>query len=247
MKKGIAGQITIFTSAFFLLLAVVTAIAWQFQDADDRKLEAIYVVVALSPFIFYLFISDKLKQFKGGGIELTLRDEAEKEVNASADDQTIEFTPESEGLKQSISALQQMLDTNPPTTLAFVIGQTDYYTRQGIAHYIDELSVNPDFRYVLFKNQAGKFLGYMHIEDYKKLLDTDSDLVDQIETGMILQKDSVIQGAVRREATNKQALNKMDSLNLGELAVLDENDRFVGTITQDEIVRKILTNVIRES
>jgi hypothetical protein len=39
----------------------------------------------------------------------------------------------------------------------------------------------------------------------------------------------------------------MDALDLNELAVRDEWDQFAGTITQEEIVRKILANVIRET
>ncbi|NBB74293.1 MAG: hypothetical protein GVY35_11520, partial [Bacteroidetes bacterium] len=65
--------------------------------------------------------------------------------------------------------------------------------------------------------------------------------------GTILQHPAAIRGSVARTATNRQALRRMDALNLSELAVLDEADRFAGTITQDEIVRKILANVIRES
>jgi predicted transcriptional regulator len=87
----------------------------------------------------------------------------------------------------------------------------------------------------------------MHAADFERLLDTADDIVEHIENGTILQHPAAIRGSVARTATNRQALRRMDALNLSELAVLDEADRFAGTITQDEIVRKILANVIRES
>ena len=206
------------------------------------------MVIALAPFVFYLFAADKLKQFKGGGIELTLRDEAAKEVEAVTDDAPIEFTPASANEKSSIGALETMLRSpEPPTTLAFVIGRENYYSRYAIQEYIDTLSATPQFRYVLFKDPEEQFLGYMHAAAFRRLLDSTDDLVERIENGTMLQHPAVIRGSVARTATNRQALHRMDALNLSELAVLDEHERFAGTITQDEIVRKILANVIRES
>lgn len=87
----------------------------------------------------------------------------------------------------------------------------------------------------------------MHANDFRKLLQSGSDIVEQIETGGILENASIIQGFIHKDTNNKKALDKMDSLNSNELAVVDKNDRFVGTITQEEIVRKILAKVIREA
>jgi len=247
MDTHVAQKIAGATIAFFALLALVTAVAWAFQEPERRSLDAIYVAVALAPFVFYLFAADKLKQFKGGGIELTLRDEAAKEVEAVADDTPIEFTAASPNEKSGLGALQHMLDTDPPTTLAFIVGRTGYYARAAIQQYIEALSATPQFRHVLFKDPEDQFLGYMHAADFERLLDTADDIVEHIENGTILQHPAAIRGSVARTATNRQALRRMDALNLSELAVLDEADRFAGTITQDEIVRKILANVIRES
>lgn len=246
METGIARKIVAVTVAFFVLLASVTALAWSFLDPPNRSLETIYVVVALAPFVFYLFIADKLKQFKGGGIELTLRDEAAKEVDV--DDAPIEFTPALANEKSSMSALERILDRpEPPTTLAFIVGRAHYYARAAIHEYIEALSATPGFRHVLFKAPDDKFLGYMHAPAFKRLLDHATDIVERLENGTLLQHPDVIRGSVAHTATNRQALHRMDALNLSELAVLDEHERFAGTITQDEIVRKILANVIRES
>ncbi len=65
MDRSTARTVAAATVAFLALLAAVTAVAWSFQPPTDRSVETIYVVVALSPFVFYLFASDKLKQFKG--------------------------------------------------------------------------------------------------------------------------------------------------------------------------------------
>jgi len=246
MDTETARKIAIVTLSFFALLVAVTALAWSFLEPSHRSLETIYVVVALAPFVFYLFIADKLKQFKGGGIELTLRDEAAKEVDV--DDAPIEFAPALANEKSSMSALERILDqAEPPTTLAFVVGRAHYYARSAIREYIEALSATPQFRHVLFKGADDTFLGYMHAPAFKRLLDHTADIVERLENATILQHPDVIRGSVAQTATNRQALHRMDALNLNELAVLDEHERFAGTITQDEIVRKILANVIRES
>lgn len=245
MHTNPARTIAAVSIAFFALLTAVTAIAWSFQAPPDRAIEAIYVAIALAPFVFYLFVGDKLKQFKGGGIELTLRDEAAKEVEAVTDDAAIEFTPASANEKAGYGALEHMLATEPPTTLAFVVGHPNRYARSAIQTYIDALTTTPQFRHVLFKDTTERFLGYMPASVFRQLLDADDEIVDRIESGTILQHGAVIRGSVARTATNRQALHRMDALNVSELAVLDDAERFVGTITQDEIVRKILANVIR--
>lgn len=140
-----------------------------------------------------------------------------------------------------------MLATNPPTTLSFVVGRPHAYARSVIQRYVDALSTTPQFRHILFKDDVGAFLGYMPASVFKQLLDANDDIVDRIESGAILQHRAVIRGSVAQTATNRQALHRMDALNLSELAVLDADGRFVGTITQDEIVRKILASVIQES
>lgn len=244
MDRATARTVSVVTIAFLGLLAAITAVAWAFQAPSHRSIETIYVVIALSPFVFYLFVSDKLKQFKGGGIELTLRDEASKEVTATIGDAPIEFVPAAADEKSGLSALQRMLDTGA-TTLAFIIGRS--YARSVVQEYIDALSTTPAFRHVLFKDPDDTFRGYMPAGDFERLLRTADDLIGQIETGAIVQHPAVIRDTVAQTATNQQALRRMDALNRNELAVLDADDQFAGTITQEEIVRKILANVIRES
>lgn len=61
MDTYVAQKIAGATVAFFALLALVTAVAWAFQAPANRSLDAIYVAIALAPFVFYLFAADKLK------------------------------------------------------------------------------------------------------------------------------------------------------------------------------------------
>jgi len=247
MKKSIIWKVAGASTIFLILLVIITGLSWGFQETAEKQIEAIYVVIAFTPFVFYLFLSDKLKQFKGGGIELTLRDEVDKEVTTYKDDEPIEYLPELAGAKAGPDTLRNMLEREHPTTLSFVIGRSGYYANQAIKNYVDELSSLSTFRHVLFEDDQKKFLGYMHADDFRKMLQSDTDIVEQIETGRILQNDTVIQGFIHKDTTNKKALDKMDSLNSNELAVVDKVNRFVGTITQEEIVRKILTKVIREA
>jgi Mg/Co/Ni transporter MgtE len=70
-------------------------------------------------------------------------------------------------------------------------------------------------------------------------------VTDELESGVILTRDGVITASVSSESTNRETLRKMDQRNLSELAVVDSANQFVGVITQDEIVRKLLSSAVR--
>jgi CBS domain-containing protein len=56
----------------------------------------------------------------------------------------------------------------------------------------------------------------------------------------------VVTASVVVGATNQQALSEMDRLDTNTLAVVNRHEEYVGVITQDEIVRKVLARVLRE-
>ncbi|MEJ2055232.1 MAG: hypothetical protein P8X42_15050 [Calditrichaceae bacterium] len=240
-------KIIILTLIFFVLLIIITAAAWGFQDAADRKVESIYVIIAVIPFIIYLILSDKLKGFKGGGIELILRDAADKEVSGYVADDKIEVSPEPQMEKQSLDMLHEKIRSQEPSTLSFIIGRSGYYSDWAVNQYIESLTNMPAFRYILFKDANEKFMAYMSVDDFENIVLTKDNFIKLIESGDVMNLPGIRKGSIRKNAKNKQALAKMDALNITELAVVDEKDRFLGTLSQDEIVRKVLSGIIRDA
>jgi CBS domain-containing protein len=237
----------IISVAFFVILYLVVYTDLLIPKESGLKLEPMHVFVALVPFVVLLIASGKLKEIKGpGGITLSLRDEVRKQITIGFEDEPLKIDPETIHPKDGIEALKRRIADNPPTTLSFQIERRGYYAQWAIVEYIKELKQCPGFRHILFIDKDGQFRGYMNVEDYTRLLYSESDLVSDLESGRVLQQKGVKKDSIRMTFTNKQTLDTMENKNINELAVVDESNRFVGIVTQEEIVRKILTKIMRE-
>jgi hypothetical protein len=213
---------------------------------DKNGITSVYIFLALIPFVIALFVSGKLKEIKGpGGIGLSLRDEISKQVSPDFSDQPIEVAEEIVGDKGLVSRLQSEV-AKRPTSLSFEIGRRNYYGQWAIAEYVSELSRNPEFRFILFKDSNNGFLGLMHVEYYKNLLRR-NDIVNEIESGSILNRPEVNRTKIAQSVSNREALSIMDREGCNELVVVDSSNKFIGVITQDAIVRKVLGKALQKA
>lgn len=231
--------------AFLLVLALVLYIAS--SSSYFAELEPIYVFVALVPFVVLLITSGRLKEIRGpGGIALSMRDEAQKPISPELSKTKLEVDPDITMDKGRLDLLQERIAQNPPTALSFQVGKKGYYRESAIWEYIQELEGYPGFRNILLIDGDGKFKGFMRVEDFKVLMRGD-DIVAQLESGRIQQYPRVVTASIPLGATNQQALSEMERLDTNVLAVVDRHEKFVGVITQEEIVRKILSKALREA
>lgn len=239
-------QTIVFSLLFFLVLYAVSSDRF-FGNRLGFDLEPLHFVIALIPFIILLILSGKLKEIRGpGGIGFSMRDEVQKPVSPELIEMPLEVDPAIVQQKRGIEELRNRIAQNPPTTLSFEVGKKNYYGQWAIEEYVRELERHPNFRFILFTDAHGKFKGCMKVSDYKTLLQT-GDIVQKLENGQILKAPRVIKNLIRITSTNKQALNEMERANLNMLPVIDSEEKFVGVVTQEEIVRKILTRVLREA
>ncbi len=239
-------QTVVISLTFFVILFIISS-ENLFTNQLGFKIESLHVFIALIPLVIWLIVSGKLKEIKGpGGIGLSMRDEVQKPVSPDLTETTLKIDKAIVREKGGLDELRSRISQVHPTTLSFVVGKKEYYGQWAIGEYIRELGEYPKFRFILFTDAKGKFKGCMKVSDYKNLLQT-SDVVEMIESGRILNDDRVIRNSVQITSTNKQALIEMDRVNVNMLAVVDHKDKFIGVITQDEIVRNIITKVLREA
>lgn len=237
---------------FFVILALLIALSSRLVPASDQLVEPVFVVIALAPPLFYLASSGQLKSFKGGGFEISLREQAARAVSDKPADETITVDPAVTQQKGSPRDLMSIDPEDPPTALLFTIGRTGYYSQHAIESYLHELGRFPEFQYVVFteESEAGveEFRGFMAAQSFERFLDSDSnvDLVPALESGRILEREGVNRASVRSDQSNQRALAVMDTWDVDELAVTDDAGTFVGVVTQDEIVRRMLAETIRE-
>ncbi len=237
--------ITIIGSLVFLCLLYGMANVHYAVPALTPEIEPVHVFIALVPFAILLAASGQLKEIRGpGGIALLLRSEAQRSISLEVPEMELEVQPEVVEEKGGTDRLRALLARNPPTTLSFEIGKRDYYARRAIEEYVRELERYPHFRNIIFVDRDGGFKGLMTAADYRVLLQSD-DIVSKIETGEILRDPRVIMDSVEAGSTNRQALSAMDRVGANSLAVVDRRARFVGVVTQDEIVRRMLASVAR--
>ena len=248
MSWKIILQTILMSIIFFLTLLIVVYLFAKVPGENEFRLNTIHLFIALTPFVVLLIVSGKLKEIRGpGGIALSMRDEIQKPISMEYKDEQMEVNPEVVQAKGGMESLQVAISDNPPTTLSFQIRRSGYYGKWAIEEYIRELKRHPYFRNILFNDLNGRFQGYMNVNEYEKILKNTDDIVQELESGDILTYESINKNLIHINTTNKQALDAMESKNVNELAVVDESNRFVGVITQEEIVRKVLTKIIRQA
>jgi predicted transcriptional regulator len=71
-------------------------------------------------------------------------------------------------------------------------------------------------------------------------------VVDEIETGEIIDRAIVRTEAIGSDSTNRECLQEMDDRNVTELAVVDSENTFVNIVTQDAIIRKLMSSALSE-
>lgn len=238
---------TIIISCVFLLVLFIVSTGNYFVGQAKFELEPVHVFVALVPFVILLIVSGQLKEIRGpGGLAFLLRDEVRKPVSPELREMKLEVEPDIVVAKGGLDVLRNRIAQNPPTTLSFQIGKRGYYGQSAIEEYIRELDQYPCFRNILFTDEHGTFRGFMTVSDFRVLLQG-GDIVTNLESGQILEDPKIIKSSVQIGSTNQQALSEMERVGENILAVVDRHEKFVGVITQEEIVRKILTKVLREA
>ncbi len=231
------------TVVFFLILFGVLLLQRQYGGQSGVTVGPSVIALGLIPFLFFLVATGRLKQFGGAGFEVVLRRQAHRTI-AGVGDEKIEIAGGKAEVREVREKLRTGVRTTQPTTLAFDIEREGFYRRDVIEEYLTVLSDTLD--YVLFIDSSESFEGYMDVTDFERLLGGTTDLVTEIETGSILARPTVNTGAIPADASNKAALEEMNRLGVDGVALLDPNGQFVGVVTQDQIVRTLLTNAIQE-
>lgn len=246
--RQVITQTVIISLVFFLTLFIVSR-GNLLSSQLGFKLEPVHVFIALIPFIILLIVSGKLKEIRGpGGIGLSMRDEIQKPVSSEIIEST-SLEVDSAYVMQKGSSIRDKrneIAENPPQVLSFKIGVENIYANRVISEYIDVLEPFPEFRFILFNDKNGKFMGCMKFSDFKVVLRT-GDILQMIESGQILNTPRVIRNSIQTTSTTRQALNEMERLKSNILPVVDHEQKFIGMVTQEELVRKILIKVLREA
>ena len=242
-KWPIVGLTIVLSIIFFAILVLVGMLANKMP-----AIEPVHVFLSLIPFIILLIVSGQLKELRGpGGIGLILREQVENKISTEYEDKPLEVEEGVDYEKGGMMALHNVIATNPPTSMSFIISKTNYYNDAVIQNQVEQLLKYPEFRYIVFTDSNKNFLGAMDAREFMMMIRSRRNIVEELESGFILEHPNVLRAKVDKSSTNRKALSIMEASNINKLAVVDADHRFIGVVTQDEIVRRILARVIKEA
>lgn len=267
---SVVGQTLVLSAVFYLLLAAI------YFAMSPAQLTQEHILIALIPFVILLVASDKIEEIRApGGLLVTLRNEGLSEAlpeftaklpvgeqNLIEKHDFVDFETE------------KKIRNQQPAALTFELERGGYYRFEVILQYIEALTrLSSPFRYIVFVGPAEDsdrtvFKGFMDVDDFRRHLDldfkealkfdengwlagedisNDSQTIRDIESGAILDAAGTITTSIPRGSTTQEALQAMHDTNETKLAVVDDNQQFLGVLTQDRLARGMLLKLFRES
>lgn len=232
------------TIVFIASISAVVFLQNQYGN-ENTTIKPIFVAIGILPILFYLIATGRLETLRGAGFEFVLRQQANRtiagvsntDVTAIEDEAVGDIAEDEVHPKETIDELNQ---DNDPSVLCFEIGRRDFYALPAVNRYLEDLSESLD--YILFTKTDGTLKGHMKFKDFKDLVGKlDGDIIDEIESGTILTRSKMKKKCIAVDSSNSEALDKMEQEDINELAVLDSSEQFVGIVTQENLVRKLLT------
>lgn len=256
VKRAQVAKIGVATGLFLAIVLGLVALRWRLGIRSGPLVEPQFVVVALVPFLFYLAVTRRLKRFSGGGFEFVLRKQAEKPVVSAAESTTVvgpadvaesQVAANDAGAGATDVAQTGLETAGKPTTLAFEVGRDVAYSVQAVRESLRAAATAPDLRHVVFTDGSGRFEGYADADAVHALVAnqaTAAAVVEELGSGAILDRALVRTASVPRAATTRETLERMDRKGLDEVAVVDGRGAFVGVVTRDRIVQRVLSGTL---
>jgi hypothetical protein len=208
-----------------------------------------------------LFMSGKISKLAVGTEGLTVETAKEAIIAAAKvpiDRQVtaLPVAPLEFAEKGGADVLQTMVRRGTPA-LEFRLGRGGYYAGGAVREYLETLTRQPAFRFVVFFDSDGKLFGM--IDGRKLLAELQSRGSDQGFSAFAQQvnraspEDRIAltrlagfvpaSAAVARQADKRDVLDKMETLNADWLPVIGANDRFEGIVDRSRVTAKLILDV----
>lgn len=231
-----------FIVLFFLILVVIALINYKINN--EFRIESSWLALALAPVIIWLLTTQQLSEFSGFGLAFKLNEVTSTPVSLRVDGSAI--TPEqiSREEKGGLGKIESF-KRNRVAALTIEVGRRGYYTNYAIAEYLEELTPFTFFKYVLFVNKSGEFLGIISgIKLLEELRNESINLVKLIESSDISGINGISTISVPSGSSKQISLQLMDSHGLSELPVVNEFKSFIGVVERDKITSSIVAQLV---
>jgi len=238
---------------FFLLVAVIQVLRVLFSDKFEVRNSDI--LLALIPVAIWLVTSGQVKVLEFGGfkIESAFAEASTAmigpQVNAVA---TLPVTNLEAQTKGAVSNIPRLI-SREVEALTFLIDHGGYYG-PAIQEYLDQLTRYPFFKYVVINESSGKLFGIANarnfyadysgqyaehsLDDFAKWLNQGDRKALAKIPDLLTQKDAVLKTTDR-----KDALGRMEKLNIESLPVVDADSTLIGVVDRSRVASSLILEV----
>lgn len=246
-KKFWVQHTAIVIGTIFSIILLTIFLIFQYNQSGVLELESRWLLVAGVPILAALIIGGYIKSFKGFGIELEAR------LNKPVANMELSATVAMEEILGDAKSSIQYLDQLSPSSrrrisrLVLIQGRSNYYTLFALEQYLLKLK---SLKYIEISNSEGKFLALIPISIFMQHGEINSivlgEFIHALEQSQVLQryKSSLITSHISEDTRLIESLRVMHRKNTKELAVLDENEEFLGLLRARAVEKRIVDNVL---
>lgn len=249
-------MIPLSVGSFLLILSVLVFLRSRNSRFEVKPAD---IGVAVLPILVILLVTGKLQKFEigEGGIKIETAF-----VEASTSAITSQVTPimglPSEpvrlDLKMGVEEIPRLIERKTEGLL-FRLNYSGYFG-PAIEEYLGQLSKQPFFKYLIIENPDGTFFAIADARELTVLFQTRHpqytarDFANWLNTGnkvALARLPGFIgsQDGVNKETDKGQALQKMETLNIDTLPVVDEKKRFAGIVNRSRLTASLLIDVAK--
>ncbi len=234
--------IWILVTSFFAILSLIALINYKLNK--EFKIETSWLALSLAPVVIWLITTQQLSEFSGFGLAFKLNKVTATPVSLKLDGDLIKPERVSTDAKGGIDKINEFIRKRV-AAITLEVGRRGYYLNAAIEKYLRELTPLTFFKYVLFQNENGQYLGMTSgIKLYEEMHSRRIDLVKLIETDSIADIEGITLVSVVSGSSKQDALRMMDKHGLSELPVVNESGIFVGVVERDKITSSIVTQLV---
>ncbi|MDH5683337.1 MAG: CBS domain-containing protein [candidate division WOR-3 bacterium] len=237
---------------FVLIIALIIFIRVKFGAKFEIKTSDI--LIALIPIALWLLLTKKIQKFEIAGfkMELAFVEALEAKINKQITPVKLPVEYLRIGLKQRPGEIPQLV-RDKIEALSFQLGDGDYHG-PAIEEYLRRLSEHPFFKFIIINNENRRFTGIVEVRkllsafltregDFK--LDNFAQWINENDTLALYQLPGFVSAkdGIRKDTDKQTALEKMDSLNIETLPVVDEHGKFAGVVDRSRLTASLIIDV----
>jgi hypothetical protein len=230
-----------------VFLAGIGAV-WFVQRVLELEGEAILVALLVFPFLLYLILSDKVREFGAGSFSVKLREVSRAPVKERY------VSPESVLEFDALEIETEKTDPNRPRIVTLRLGRA--YDRKDILTALERHSARGAIPLLVILDDWGRVLAYMTFRSADDLLERPergkqfTDLVQQGDARTF--HDGGGFSAVRTETlretdTNAYALETMERTGLDALVVVGRRGQFAGIVERGRLLSTMMLALVSPS